>query len=420
MHFDTDGDEINLHLPQGSHVVSELQNLMAVSEQVVTGQSGAPVVRLIQDAVVVSFWLTHIQTRTHCPMQFERGTFEQIAADIEVNGSFFERMQEIRTAWYQLVDPPHPMKRAMAAAGVDYMRSGYAIFSLCLPSGCIFRGPIPSTERLVTLYYKHRHIPRQSLGIDVQFGIFLGGVITSDTLTGSRGLLNHIYQHHGPRQGIHFLTSIQRLTTSVSLYGYCPSVSLDDCLLPYDVRASARGIIQEKVDRYKECVPKELSVPYYLNNESSPDAEVGRLVQLRNESETFITKYVLGHKLRSRGQSSTASPQHLNQIALLAMLATKGSVSNLIQCSHSLGRLGVCQFFLFIFLMYAYTHKCSNRLLQIHVCHWVISTVCSHMTERAMATTLAWNPVVCYGMSALLYWGFPVFHSNGSEEGLSC
>ena len=35
------------------HVVSELQNLLAVPEQVVTGQSGAPVVRLIQDAVVV-------------------------------------------------------------------------------------------------------------------------------------------------------------------------------------------------------------------------------------------------------------------------------------------------------------------------------------------------------------------------------
>ena len=68
---DYDGDEINIHLPQGSvfrrahgdgnpesrpHVVAELKHLLAVDHQVVTGQSGAPVVRLIQDAVAVAHW----------------------------------------------------------------------------------------------------------------------------------------------------------------------------------------------------------------------------------------------------------------------------------------------------------------------------------------------------------------------------
>ena len=52
--------------------MSELQNLMAVSEQVVTGQSGSPVVRLIQDAVVVVFWLTHLQPESHCPVELPR------------------------------------------------------------------------------------------------------------------------------------------------------------------------------------------------------------------------------------------------------------------------------------------------------------------------------------------------------------
>jgi DNA-directed RNA polymerase beta' subunit len=47
-----DGDEINLHLPQGVHVTAELQTILSVSEQIVTGQSGSPVVKLIQDAVV--------------------------------------------------------------------------------------------------------------------------------------------------------------------------------------------------------------------------------------------------------------------------------------------------------------------------------------------------------------------------------
>jgi DNA-directed RNA polymerase beta' subunit len=49
---DYDGDEINLHLPQGSHVTAELRTILSVSEQIVTGQSGSPVVKLIQDSVV--------------------------------------------------------------------------------------------------------------------------------------------------------------------------------------------------------------------------------------------------------------------------------------------------------------------------------------------------------------------------------
>ena len=45
--------EINLHLPQGNHVVSELKNLLSVHEQIVTGQSGSPVVRLVKSAFLL-------------------------------------------------------------------------------------------------------------------------------------------------------------------------------------------------------------------------------------------------------------------------------------------------------------------------------------------------------------------------------
>ena len=79
----------------------------------------------------------------------------------------------------------------MAAANVNYTRTGYAVMSLCLPEGCMFTGRMPATERLVSLYDKHRRFPRSTVPIEIKHGIFLGGMITSDTLTGSRGLLNH-------------------------------------------------------------------------------------------------------------------------------------------------------------------------------------------------------------------------------------
>ena len=162
---------------------------MCVSEQVVTGQSGSPVVRLIQDAIVVTFWLTHLQPETHCPMVLSRSVFEQIAVDIDLP-SVIHRLREIEHTWRYEIPHDHAMKQAMAQANVDYMRTGYAILSLCLPGTCQFHGRIPATERLVNLYRRERHLPPKSIPIDIRHGIFLGGVITSDTLTGSKGLLN--------------------------------------------------------------------------------------------------------------------------------------------------------------------------------------------------------------------------------------
>ena len=160
-----------------------------------------------------------------------------------------------------------------------------------------------------------------------------------------------------------FLSRIQRLTTVVSLHGYCPSVGLDDCLLPRAIRNYAHDIVRQKVEQYQTGIHSEtesyaqrdnvgqLHSPliYCLNNELSQDTEVDHLVQLRVDSESFITKHTLGQRTRHT-RSSGASSERLNQIALLAMLATKGSVtvcmmvsvhtmsSNLIQCSHSLGQ----------------------------------------------------------------------------------
>lgn len=38
-----DGDEVNVHLPQGPHVETEISELIGVPEQIVTGQSSHPV-----------------------------------------------------------------------------------------------------------------------------------------------------------------------------------------------------------------------------------------------------------------------------------------------------------------------------------------------------------------------------------------
>jgi hypothetical protein len=356
------------HLPQGVHVTSELQHLVSVSEQIVTGQSGSPVVKLIQDAVVVAYCpgprraprprprLTQIDPRTLCPLAMPRSTFSQIAADIDVD--LHARLAQIRGAWDRFrstaAGAAHPTVRAMAAADVDYGTTGFCLFSLCLPAACDFRGREPATNHLVTIYRRSRGLPGTAVRVDVRDGLFLGGFLTADALTGSRGLLNHVYQSHGPQAGLKFLSRIQRLTTCVSLYGCCPSVGLDDCLLGAAQQRAARAIVADRVERHRCAAAAGVALggeaaaslcvrraPYRLDGDDLPEAEINRLVSLRRESEAFVVRQALRERCRTAGDRvSPAGAGRLNQIALFCMLGTKGSVSNLMQCTHALGRPG--------------------------------------------------------------------------------
>ena len=62
-------------------------------------------IRLIQDAVVVCFWLTHPQASTHCPVRLTRAEFEQLSVDLghfETFGAFLLRRRSLQDAWDRL------------------------------------------------------------------------------------------------------------------------------------------------------------------------------------------------------------------------------------------------------------------------------------------------------------------------------
>lgn len=140
--------------------------------------------------------LTQIEPRYACPPALPRGIFCQIAADVDVD--LHARLARIRAAWDRFRAGPegaaHHTVRALAVADVDYLETGYCLFSLCLPDACDFRGREPATAHLVAAYRRARGIPATAVAVDIRNGLFLGGFITADALTGSRGLLNHIYR----------------------------------------------------------------------------------------------------------------------------------------------------------------------------------------------------------------------------------
>ena len=292
-----------------------------------------------------AFWLTQIEPSTHCPRNLGAFVFSQVALDLPdvCHTGTLTRLLQIRGTWnaFRCSHPDHPTVRALAAAGVDYTTTGYAVLSLCIPPTCCFTGRTANSVRLLTMYRRARHLPAHTLPIVVCNGLFLGGFVTSDTLTGSHGLLGHIYHHHGPAAGLRFIDAVQRITTSISMYAYCPSIGLDDCLLRPDVRATARRVLAGSIaatsleHAHDDGCP-DTPPPYRVDGNDSPDVETGRLVSIQIKSEAMIMQHTLGEHTRRAGWSPVA-PIRMNQIALLCMLGTKGSVSNLIQCCHSVG-----------------------------------------------------------------------------------
>ena len=331
--------EINLHFPQSANVEAELEGLLGVPEQIVTGQSSAPVVRLIQDAVVVAFWLTDPQRATHGPLCLAQGgVFEQLASDMQhfpTFGDLLRRRAEIAREWdaFRTAQPDHPTVRALTAAGLDYNRTGHALLSLCLPSGCTFLGPTDAAAagpggRLAAAWHRGRHLPRSSARVEVRRGLYLQGWLNSSVLTGKGGLLLHIYLYHGPRAGLALIDGLQRLTTSASLYRYNQSVGLDDCLLPDDVRLTARQLLGSEVDTAlaRSRSAESTDAPYRMEERENI---VNRLIGARARSEAFLVDRVMRPRRAQRGEGSTDLTD-TNSIGVLSMLGTKGSVSNLV------------------------------------------------------------------------------------------
>lgn len=167
---------------------------------------------------------------------------------------------------------------------------------------------------LVGMYCRSRSLPLRHVAVEVRDGLFLAGFMTSDVLTGVRGLLNHIYQNHGKDAGMFFLSAVQRLTTTTSLYGYCPSVGLDDCLFPTGVRTGAHALMERAVEAHRstcQTSPAGTALPYRVDDEDSEDAIISRLTSLRAASETLVARYALAPRRRRgvAGHSASAAGQ---------------------------------------------------------------------------------------------------------------
>ena len=128
-------------------------------------------------------------------------------------------------------------------------------------------------------------------------------------------------------------------------HAYCHSVGLDDCLLRPRAAAVARRIVERSVADALDALAAEAAdrdgagagrrPPPYRVDETRGALE--RLNAVRTESERYVVDHVMTPRARRPGVAGGATTlSQTNAIAVLCMLGTKGSVTNLLQCTHAL------------------------------------------------------------------------------------
>lgn len=304
---DFDGDEMNLHLPQGKEAQAEAQTLMKVQEQILSPRFGAPIIGGIQDQI------TGLYLLTQKGFTLNREEAQQVLASAEVDP-----------------DLPEPSGEK---DGEEYW-TGKKIFSLFLPDDldltykaniCDVGGDCEDCDRWTD----------DGCEIDarvvIRDGELLEGVIDSasyEALSECK-VLDRIVKDHGSDAAREFLDQTTKLAIAViRAFGF--TTSLSDEEIPdeavdqiNDVLEDAREEVHELIDVY----------------------ERGELEQLPGRSlrETLEMR-IMELLAEARDKTGEIAEAHLgldNDAVVMARTGARGSMLNLTQMTGCVGQQSV-------------------------------------------------------------------------------
>ncbi len=208
---DFDGDEMNLHVPQGEEARTEAKLLMQVQDQILSPRYGGPIIGAKTDLLTAAYLLTRKSTYL---------TKEEVGKLI------------VAARYYGELPPPE-IKRP------DELWSGKQIFSLFLPPGFDF----VTKSSMVT--------QEDGSSVVVKDGKLIEGVIDKNTIGAERSetLFHRIVKDSGSEPGRNFLNGlIKLLDRFITLRGF--TYGIDEL----DISDSVRDKISKSIKKAEEHV----------------------------------------------------------------------------------------------------------------------------------------------------------------------
>jgi DNA-directed RNA polymerase beta' subunit len=213
---DFDGDEMNIHVPQGLESRAELEYLSATKHNIISAQASKPNIAIVQDSLLAAFLMTKEN------LQITKIQFFDISLSGEMNG---------KTLWCP--DRINTIKKILTMKGKKpIVYNGRGLISLLLPPDFLYEkknGAHPS-EPIVKIFR----------------GVMYEGALDKNILgTSHNSIIQTLHKEYGIEIVSEFISNIQFITNNWLLVnGF--SVGLEDCLI-----TSADNVvkIQDKISK---------------------------------------------------------------------------------------------------------------------------------------------------------------------------
>ncbi|MGC9116474.1 MAG: DNA-directed RNA polymerase subunit A', partial [Conexivisphaera sp.] len=223
---DFDGDEMNLHVPQGEEARSEARELMSVQGQIISPRYGGPIIGAIRDYLSSGYLLTKDDTL------LDARTFAYLAYEGGYTGPLPE----------PAVKDPRPMY------------TGRQLFSLFLPRGFNY----VLTSRWAKTMRKRRDVV-------IRDGQLVSGIVDKASIGAEEpdSLLHRIVKDYGNEEARRFLNSTLRILREY-ITGRGFSYGYDDLEVPDEVKAQIKSVVDEAYSKIEKYVDD------YVNGRMTP------------------------------------------------------------------------------------------------------------------------------------------------------
>jgi len=296
---DFDGDEMNLHVPQGEEARTEARLLMEVQDQILSPRYGGPIIGAITDLLSAAYLLTSNST------YLTRNEVSKILTAAEYDGPL-----------------PQPDTRKP-----EPMWSGKRIFSLFIPKKMNFTFKSNVCRRCAEC--KEGKCPYDAY-IVIKDGVLEHGVIDRNAIGArSESLFHRIVKDYGPSVGRDFLNSISKLLDRfLTMRGF--SYALDEL----DVSPTVRDRINKAIKNAEEKV-----------NGLVESYRKGMLERLPGQSlQESLEIYIMNELSKAREEAGALVDRYFgmeNSGIVMVRVGAKGSMLNIGQMAACIGQQSI-------------------------------------------------------------------------------
>ncbi len=344
---DFDGDEMNMHVPQSIHSLSELINIASVNQQIISPRENKPIITIVQDTLLGMYKLTNyeiINFNEGSDIHYGENTnIYNTTGSIDskcVDSCIYTKEQMINIiSDLSTFDGSYPKPDNVCDVNeqrIEYW-SGRSILSYILPdniniemTNSSYDNNIDSNDE-TSLKKKGLVDNNNIINIikiikgDIKQGTFDKGMFSKT----SKGLIHTIYNDIGPERTNHFINDLQKIVTQTLLIeGF--SIGISDMIANEETNNKIKNTISER-----KIQIDEITQEFHL--------DIFEGIPGQSNREYFESKVnsILNKIISETGKIGLSNLDPKNRATFMVNSGSKGKLTNIAQMVACLGQQNV-------------------------------------------------------------------------------